>query len=51
MPKSSPWTEIKKKYRIYSTKKYNQIKRMYETPQDFENEVYARTYFTLIIFL
>lgn len=51
MPKSSPWTEIKKKYRIYSTKKYNQIKRMYETPQDFENEVYSRTYFTLIIFL
>jgi hypothetical protein len=24
---------------------------MYETPQDFENEVYTRTYFTLIIFL
>ena len=24
---------------------------MYETPQDFENEVYSRTYFTLIIFL
>lgn len=51
MPVKSIWTDIKKKYRIYSTKKYNQIKRMYETPQEFEEEVYKNTYFMLICYL
>ena len=51
MPIKSAWTDIKKKYRIYSTKKYNQIKRMYETPQEFEEEVYKNTYFMLICYL
>lgn len=51
MPVKSAWTEIKKKYRIYSTKKYNQIKRTYETPQEFEEEVYKNTYFMLICYL
>ena len=51
MPVKSAWTDIKKKYRIYSTKKYNQIKRMYETPQEFEEEVYKNTYFMLICYL
>lgn len=51
MPVKSAWTDIKKKYRIYSTKKYNQIKRTYETPQEFEEEVYKNTYFMLICYL
>ena len=51
MPVKSVWTDIKKKYRIYSTKKYNQIKRTYETPQEFEEEVYKNTYFMLICYL
>lgn len=51
MPVKSIWTDIKKKYRIYSTKKYNQIKRTYETPQEFEEEVYKNTYFMLICYL
>ena len=51
MPIKSVWTDIKKKYRIYSTKKYNQIKRTYETPQEFEEEVYKNTYFMLICYL
>ena len=51
MPIKSAWTDIKKKYRIYSTKKYNQIKRTYETPQEFEEEVYKNTYFMLICYL
>lgn len=51
MPVKSIWTDIKKKYHIYSTKKYNQIKRTYETPQEFEEEVYKNTYFMLICYL
>jgi len=51
LPVKSAWTDIKKKYRIYSTKKYNQIKRTYETPQEFEEEVYKNTYFMLICYL
>jgi RecD/TraA family predicted helicase len=51
LPIKSVWTDIKKKYRIYSTKKYNQIKRTYETPQEFEEEVYKNTYFMLICYL
>ena len=47
----SAWPEIKKKYKIYSTKKYNQIKRTYSTPQDFEDAVYSNTYFMLICYL
>lgn len=51
MPPRSAWTEIKKKYKIYSTKKYNQIKRNYDTPEKFEKEVYDNTYFMLICYL
>ena len=51
MPPRSEWTEIKKKYKIYSTKKYNQIKRNYDTPEKFEKEVYDNTYFMLICYL
>ena len=47
----SAWTDIKKKYKIYSTKKYNQIKRNYDTPELFEKEVYKDTYFMLICYL
>ena len=51
MPPRSAWTDIKKKYKIYSTKKYNQIKRNYDTPELFEEEVYKNTYFMLICYL
>ena len=47
----SAWTDIKKKYKIYSTIKYNQIKRNYDTPELFEEEVYKNTYFMLICYL
>ena len=47
----SGWADIKKKYKIYSTKKYNQIKRTYSTPKDFEDAVYNNTYFMLITYL
>lgn len=49
--RKSEWTEIRKKYKIYSTKKYNQIKRTYPTPRDFEDAVNANTYFMLICYL
>ena len=45
------WPDIKKKYKIYSTRKYNQIKRSYSSPQEFENAVLYDTYFMLIVFL
>ena len=45
------WPDIKKKYKIYSTKKYNQIKRIYSSPQEFENEILNNTYSMLIVFL
>lgn len=45
------WPDIKKKYKIYSTRKYNQIKRNYSSPQEFENAVLCNTYFMLIVFL
>ena len=47
----SGWADIRKKYKIYSTKKYNQIKRTYSTPKDFEDAIYANTYFMLITYL
>ena len=51
MPQKSIWTDIKKKYRIYSTKKFNQLQRTYSSPEDFEKEVYENTYFMLICYL
>ena len=51
MPQRSIWTDIKKKYRIYSTKKFNQLQRTYSSPEDFEKEVYKNTYFMLICYL
>lgn len=50
MPKAS-WAEIKKKYKIYSTRKYNQIKRIYATPQAFEDAVIANPYEMVLNFL
>lgn len=44
MAKSSGWAEIKKKYKIYSTRKYNSIKRIYSSPAEFEAEVRAEPY-------
>lgn len=51
MPQKSIWTDIKKKYHIYSTKKFNQIKRSFYSPEDFEEEVYKNTYLMLICYL
>lgn len=44
MAKSSGWAEIKKKYKIYSTRKYNSIKRIYSSPAEFEAKVRAEPY-------
>lgn len=44
MAKSSGWVEIKKKYKIYSTRKYNSIKRIYSSPAEFEAKVRAEPY-------
>ncbi len=44
MAKSSGWAEIKKKYKIYSTRKYNSIKRIYSSPAEFEAQVRAEPY-------
>lgn len=44
MAKSSGWAEIKKKYKIYSTRKYNSIKRIYSSPAEFEAKVSAEPY-------
>lgn len=44
MAKSSGWAEIKKKYKIYSTRKYNSIKRIYSSPAEFETKVRAEPY-------
>lgn len=44
MAKSSGWAEIKKKYKIYSTRKYNSIKRIYSSPTEFEAKVRAEPY-------
>ena len=44
MAKSSGWAEIKKKYKIYSTRKYNSIKRIYASPAEFEAKVRAEPY-------
>lgn len=38
------WAEIKKKYKIYSTRKYNSIKRIYSSPAEFEAKVRAEPY-------
>ena len=51
MPKKSEWTNIRKKYKIYSSNKLNQIKRIYDTPENFEKKVYENPYFILIIYL
>ena len=51
MPRKSLWNDIKKKYKIYSDKKFNEIKKNYETPEEFENQVLNNTYFMLIIYL
>lgn len=51
MPRKSEWTDIRKKYKIYSTKKLNQIKRMFDSTAKFEENVLEDTYFMLIIFL
>lgn len=45
------WPDIKRKYKIYSTKKYNQIKRLYSSPQEFDEAVLDNTYSMLIVFL
>lgn len=44
MAKSSGWAEIKKKYKIYSTRKYNSVKRIYSSPAEFEAKVRAEPY-------
>lgn len=44
MAKSSGWAEIKKKYKIYSTRKYNSIKKIYSSPAEFEAKVRAEPY-------
>ena len=44
MAKSSGWAEIKKKYKIYSTRKYNSIKRIYSSLAEFEAKVRAGPY-------
>ena len=44
LAKSSGWAEIKKKYKIYSTRKYNSIKRIYSSPAEFEAKVRAEPY-------
>ena len=51
MPRKSEWTDIRKKYKIYSTKKINQIKRMFDSTTKFEENVLKDTYFMLIVFL
>lgn len=51
MPKKSLWSDIKKKYKIFSEKKFNEIKRNYETPEEFEEKVFNNPYFMLIIYL
>ena len=38
------WAEIKKKYKIYSTRKYNSIKKIYSSPAEFEAKVRAEPY-------
>lgn len=48
MPKKSPWTDIKIKYKIYSTRKYNQIKDFYVTPEKFEEAVAKDPYHIFI---
>lgn len=44
MPAKSPWTEIKNKYKIYSTRKFNEIKNIYATPESFENVIANNPY-------
>lgn len=51
MPKKLLWSNIKKKYKIYSDKKFNEIKRNYESPEEFEQQILNGTYFMLIIYL
>lgn len=51
MAKKSPWTEIKKKYRISTTRKLNQIKEKFSTPEDFEEAVAEHPYEMLILYL
>lgn len=48
MPKKSPWTDIKAKYKIYSTRKYHQIQEYYTTPEKFEEAVAEDPYFIFI---
>ena len=47
----SSWPSIKKKYKIYSTQKYNTIKRIYSTPQKFEDAVAENPYQIIHVFL
>lgn len=51
MAKSSGWAEIKKKYKIYSTRKYNSIKRIYSSPAEFEAKVRAEPYHMIYEYL
>lgn len=51
MPKKLLWSDIKKKYKIYSDKKFNEIKRDYTLPDKFEEKVLENTYFMLILYL
>lgn len=49
--RSSDWAKIKKKYKIYSTRKYNSIKRIYQTPENFEAKVAAEPYHIIFQYL
>lgn len=51
MAKKSAWTDIKNKYHIYSTRKYNEIKNIYPTPEAFEEVVAKNPYDVFINFL
>ena len=48
---NNSWNEIRKKYKIYSTKTYNRIKRTYSSPNNFEDAILSNVYFMLICYL
>ncbi len=50
-PVKHDWVEIKKKYKIHSTQKSQQMMRIYKTPKAFEEAVDRNPYFMMIIYL
>lgn len=51
MPKKNPYTYLKTKYKIYSTRKFNTIHRIYTSPAEFEAKARAEPYETIYRFL